>query len=317
MKLAAIDIGTVTCRLLIADVVGSSVNEICRHCAITNLGVGVDKTSYLQLDAIERVVSQIQEFVKLIDEESLKGSSSSHVRMPIVAFATSAARDAKNSSELTSRLGALGVKLSVISGKQEASLSFKGASSCFSGESLLVVDTGGGSTEVIFGKGGQEPSFSHSFNVGCRRITERFLFSDPPTPSELEQARAFVQKEMRPYFEECLSSFPSLDRIVAVAGTATSAVSIKEKMKQYNPELVHKACVSSEELRAVYEMLASKPLELRKQVVGLEPQRAGVIVAGMLILTVVLELSHMDSFTVSELDILHGILLEESTHYLL
>lgn len=319
MKCAAIDIGTVTCRLLIADVADGKLTETVRRCEITNLGVGVDKTSLLQKDAIERVVNQIKEYVVLIDQESAKASNEdSSTRMPIIAFATSAARDAKNSSELISRLEELGIKLSVISGTKEASLSFKGASSCFDNEVLMVVDIGGGSTEVIFGLAGSDPLFSHSFDIGCRRITERFLPSDPPSAKELACAAEYIEKEMTPYFIECLKKLPSsLDRVVAVAGTATSVVSVDKKMEVYDSDVVHGTVVSLDVLFRIYHLLALMPLEQRKQVVGLEPQRASVIVAGMLILAVVLKLAKMNSFTVSELDILHGILLEEPSNYLL
>ncbi len=326
MKFAAIDIGTVTCRLLIADIHHGVLTEILRRCAITNLGVGVDKTSYLQSDAIARVVNQVREYLNIIDSESEVCSEVSVniktartiTRMPIVAFATSAARDAKNSQELVAALKTLGVELSVISGTKEASLSFRGASSCFADETLLVVDIGGGSTEAIFGFAGQEPLYSHSFDIGCRRITERFLFSDPPSKGELDLARNYITSEMKPYFEKCLQTFPAhLDRVVAVAGTATSVVSIDKKMEIYDSAGVHKTVVSLDTLVSIAHMLATKPLEQRKQVIGLEPQRASVIVAGMLILEVVLNLVDKDAFTVSELDILHGILLEESNTYLL
>ncbi len=333
MKFAAIDIGTVTCRLLIADIHQGVLTEILRRCAITNLGVGVDKTSCLQHDAIACVVNQVKEYLTIIDSESeacgaacskeasAKASTKTArttARMPIVAFATSAARDAKNSQELVAALKTLGVDLSVISGTKEASLSFRGASSCFANEALLVVDIGGGSTEAIFGFAGQEPLYSHSFNIGCRRITERFLFSDPPSADELALARAYITNEMKPYFVKCLQAFPArLDRVVAVAGTATSVVSIDKKMKLYDSAAVHKTVVSLDTLVGISRMLAAKPLEQRQQVIGLEPQRAPVIVAGMLILEAILNLVDKDAFTVSELDILHGILLEESNTYLL
>ena len=123
---------------------------------------------------------------------------------------------------------------------------------------------------------------------------------------------------MTPYFIECLEKLPSsLDRVVAVAGTATSVVSVDKKMEVYDSDVVHGTVVSLDVLFRIYHSLALMPLEQRKQVVGLEPQRASVIVAGMLILAVVLKLAKMNSFTVSELDILHGILLEEPSNYLL
>lgn len=304
MLYAAIDIGTVTCRLLVCKLERGIQQELVRECRIVNLGIGVSKTGILQEDAIERVVSCVKEYCELVRAIAQKEEVPS---IPIGAVATSASRDARNAGELVSRLHEIGVDLLVIAGEVEADLSFRGASAEFPGERLVVVDVGGGSTEVIFGSAQEGVLFSHSFNIGCRRITEMFLISDPPRIEELANAREFITEELHSVLGIRFEGFFA-DRVVAVAGTATSVVSVDEAMEVYDSARVHKTVVSRETLSRVATMLAALPEEERKCVVGLEPKRAGVIVAGMLILECVLDVLGQDSFTVSESDILQGII---------
>lgn len=307
-RYAAIDIGTVTCRMLVVDVGESGLHELTREYAITNLGEGVDATGELKPEAMERVVRAIDGFLAVRD--SLSTPDYPVVRT--VAVATSAARDARNAAEFAARLRERGIELSVIPGSREAALSFSGASIDFSGERLMVVDVGGGSTEVVMGTGGAEPLCAHSFNVGCRRVTEKFLASDPPAPEELARARAWIREQMASWFADQAKEAADLERVVAVAGTATTVVSIRDRMETYDSSRVHKARVSRQELLEVYERLAALPLSARKQVVGLDPRRAPVMVAGLLILLEVLDFAGIDAFTVSETDILHGITLAVS-----
>lgn len=307
-RYAAIDIGTVTCRMLVVDVGESGLHELTREYAITNLGEGVDTTGELKPEAMERVVRAIDGFLAVRDSLS----APDHPVIRTVAVATSAARDARNAADFAARLRERGIELSVIPGSREAALSFSGASIDFSGERLMVVDVGGGSTEVVMGTGGAEPVCAHSFNVGCRRVTEKFLASDPPAPEELARARAWIREQMASWFADQAKEAASLERVVAVAGTATTVVSIRERMETYDSTRVHKARVSRQELLEVYERLAALPLSARKNVVGLDPKRAPVMVAGLLILLEVLDFAGIDAFTVSETDILHGITLAVS-----
>lgn len=307
-RYAAIDIGTVTCRMLVVDADESGLHELAREYAITNLGEGVDATGELKPEAIDRVVRAIDGFLAVRDSLS----TPDHPVVRTVAVATSAARDARNAAEFAARLRERGIELSVIPGSREAALSFSGASIDFSGERLMVVDVGGGSTEVVMGMGGVEPVCAHSFNVGCRRVTEKFLASDPPAPEELARARAWIREQMASWFADQAKEAASLERVVAVAGTATTVVSIRDCMETYDSSRVHKARVSRQELLEVYGRLAALPLSERKQVVGLDPKRAPVMVAGLLILLEVLDFAGIDAFTVSETDILHGITLAVS-----
>ena len=304
-RYGALDIGTVTCRLLVADVEDGRIFDVDKEYAITDLGVGVDATGRLSEAAIERVLVCVDRYLEVL----ARYDTPEHPVRRLIAMATSASRDAAR-CEIRGPLGKRGVTLAVIPGSREAQLTFLGASSDFPGENLLVVDIGGGSTEVVAGRFGEDPVASHSFNIGCRRVTERFFHDDPPTPDQMDAARQWIRETMAPYFEGLATAGFAIDRVVAVAGTATSVVSIREAMEVYDSSRVHKAVVAADELAAIEERLATEPLEERKATVGLDPKRAGVIVAGLVILEEVLALAGADAYTASESDILHGMIFE-------
>lgn len=303
---AAIDIGTVTCRLLVASVSPQGgISEVLRDRAITDLGQGVDETGRLAPEAIERVGVTVDRFVREITEiEEAEG-----VEIPLMAVATSASRDAENADEFKARLAEAGVELAVIPGEREAALSFAGASSAFPGERVVVVDSGGGSTEVIAGLAGGNPDRAHSFDVGCRRMTERFLNADPPSPAELARAADWARAEFADYFADLRADGLLDARMVAVAGTATSMVSMREQMKVYDRSLVHGAIVTRADVDELLNRLSAMTVEQRRHVIGLDPGRAPVIVAGVLIMQQIMSLGGIDEFTVSERDILYGIIM--------
>ena len=306
-RYAAIDIGTVTCRMLVADIDDAgALHELRREYAITNLGEDVDATGMLKPEAMRRVAEVVARYRGILEECAPTDGSP----VTVTAVATSASRDAGNADEFVSMLADLGVTLAVVPGEREAALSFAGASCDFAGERLLVVDVGGGSTELVAGQAGGRPVQAHSFNIGCRRVTEKFLAADPPAAGELDRARAWIADGMRPYFEDLRASGFALERVVAVAGTATSVVAVHERMAEYDSSRVHRSVVERPVLDEVYAQLAGATLDERRRVVGLDPGRAPVIVAGLVILQVVLDLAGMPSFTVSESDILHGIVLD-------
>lgn len=305
-RYGALDIGTVTCRLLVADVEDGRIIDVDKEYAITDLGVGVDATGRLSEAAIERVLACVDRYLEVL----ARYDTPEHPVRRLIAMATSASRDAANGPEFAARLAERGITLAVIPGSREAQLTFLGASSDFPGENLLVVDIGGGSTEVVAGRFGEDPIASHSFNIGCRRVTERFFHDDPPTAGQMDAARQWIRETMAPYFEGLATAGFAIDRVVAVAGTATSVVSIREAMEVYDSSRVHKAVVAAGELAAIEERLAAEPLEERRTTVGLDPKRAGVIVAGFVILEEVLALAGADAYTASESDILHGMIFE-------
>lgn len=305
MRLAAIDIGTVTTRLLVADVDPGGLTDIVRSTDITHLGENLSATGELSAAAMERVAEVIGRYRETMDELGVEAWR---------AVATSASRDAANGTEFLALLADRGVRPEIIEGTREAYLSFLGATRRMAENDVLVVDLGGGSTELVLGSAhGEgdgrvvEVAFGRSVDVGSKRLTELFLHSDPPTAAQLDAARAFAATELRPYFD-ALRDRPHV--MVAVAGTATSVATVDAAMVDYDPEAVHGMRVSGAALSDVLGMLSAMTLAERRGVVGLHPDRAPVIIAGVLILEVVLGLAGLDSFVVSDDDILQGILLD-------
>jgi len=304
-RLAAIDIGTVTTRLLVADVGPDSIVEIERSTDITQLGEGLTASGHLSTAAIQRVGTVVDGYVGTMRELGVEHYS---------ALATSAARDAANGSDLIGRLQAAGVTPRIIDGAREARLSFLGATAQRTGDGMLVVDCGGGSTELILGSVWAEDGArssridaARSIDVGSRRVTELFFRADPPARVELETARAWVAGEVRGYFDR-LDYRPR--EMIGLAGTATSLAAIRLGLVTYDSARVHGFELTGADLSELLEQLASVPLSARREVVGLHPERAGVIVAGALIYETVLALSGLDRMIVSEHDLLYGILLD-------
>ncbi len=305
-RLAAIDIGTVTTRLLVADVSPGGIAEVERSTDITHLGEGLTATARLAPGAMQRVADLVGGYCRTMERLGVERH---------VAMATSASRDAENSDEFRALLARHGIEPQIIAGSREAELAFLGATAEREGEGLLVVDCGGGSTELVLGDvaiddGGSRKArieAARSIDVGSRRMTELFLRSDPPTYTELEEARAWAAGELRGYFDR-LDERPR--QMLGLAGTATSLVAIKLGLEHYDASLVHNAVLSGSDLADLLETLAGLPLERRKEVVGLHPGRASVIVAGTLIFETVMALAGLDSMVVSEHDILYGILLD-------
>lgn len=307
---AAIDIGTVTSRLLVADVdTGGVVTEVARRSVITHLGEGWTKTGRLSEAGMQRVADAVSGFVAEARELGVER---------LVAVATSASRDADNGEEFLGKLEQAGVRPEIISGKREAYLSFLGATYGLCDERLLVADVGGGSTELVLGSSCDlddgryvDIETARSIDVGSRRLTELFLHHDPPGHEEMDAASAWVADELRGYF----SGIKQPPReMVAVAGTATSLAAIDLQLDPYDPERIHGYRLSGPSLLDILEHLASLPLEQRERVVGLEPERAGVIVGGALILQAVMAYAGVASTLVSEHDILYGMVLDLDGH---
>jgi exopolyphosphatase/guanosine-5'-triphosphate,3'-diphosphate pyrophosphatase len=304
-RIAAIDVGTVTTRLLVADVAPDGITEVERSTDITHLGAGLSASGALSQDAMARVADVLGRYAERLEATGVEA---------VRAIATSASRDAANGAEFGALAEARGVRLEIVPGAREAELSFLGTTYELRGDGQLVVDCGGGSTELVLGGVGGERAerearivAARSFDVGSRRMTELYLASDPPRPSELAAARAWAAEELRPFFER---TDERARRMIAVAGTATSLAAIDLGRATYDPALVHGHVLTGSALAELLEMLAALPLDRRREVVGLHPERAGVIVAGALILETVLALAGLDELTVSEHDILYGILLD-------
>lgn len=301
MKLASIDIGTNTTRLLIAEATGKqTLNTILRLAKITRLGEGVSSSRAFKPEAIKRTVAVLAEYQMMIEEEGV-----STVRV----VATSAARDAKNASEFIEQVGQIGFKVEILAGEEEAKFAFSGATHSLKSLPLdhryLVIDIGGGSTEFILGRE-EKIEQLYSFDLGSVRLTEMFFQHDPPLSSGLEQARQFISSETEKTFQR-LDPFPLA--AIGVAGTVTTIAAVKQKMVTYDPEKIHRSKLTVAEIERVLQLFLSLPLEERKKLPGLEPARADVIVAGTLILLESLRLLGLAEITVSEHDLLDGLIL--------
>ncbi len=295
MRVAAIDIGTNTTRLLVADVVDGRVKEIDRRSEITKLGEGVDASGSLAEAAMNRVRATMDSYASAISQcETTTG------------VLTSATRDAANGAEFVEEIRSrYGVDARVIDGDTEARLTFLGATSdrAPSSTPLLVIDIGGGSTEFVIGNG-DTVSFHVSTQAGVVRQTERHLHHDPPTVSELT---AFSQ-EVRAIIEAGVpSDVLGLGAAgVAVAGTATQCAAVAQSLVPYDPARVHGYNLSLITCQKLFDQLSAMPLAQRAAVAGMHPKRALTIVAGIVILIEAMRAFGLESVEVSEHDILYG-----------
>lgn len=305
---AAVDIGTNSTRLLVCSVTEPldggrpELADLERHSIVTRLGDGVDSSGRLSEAAMERVLSVLEDYRKIID------------LYPVVSATgvlTSAGRDATNGPELCdSILQRTGIDVRLIGGDEEANLSFAGATSevAADGRTLLVVDVGGGSTELITGSVGHV-GFHTSLDAGVVRHSERYLHSDPPTAAELESASAEVRSLLDAKVPADVRD--SVDACIAVAGTATTLSAIDQELEPYDPTRVHGSEVTLSRSRELLERIASLPLAERREVAGLHPDRAATAVAGAVILCEVLEAFELLEFTASEHDVLRGEILRQ------
>jgi exopolyphosphatase / guanosine-5'-triphosphate,3'-diphosphate pyrophosphatase len=297
---AAIDCGTNSTRLLVADENGG---ELIRLMRITRLGQGVDRENTLAPEAIARTVDVLREF-----RRSMDGFGVDRVRM----VATSAVRDAQNGAVFTEAAReAVGTDPEVLSGLDEGKLAYRGASADldpFEGDTL-VVDIGGGSTEITLGRGGTVSSVS--LQLGCVRLTERFLTSDPPTPDEVVATRIAIADALT-WGEQRMPELLGLDtrrRLVGLAGTVSTLASLKLKIAAYDADRLHHATLSISEVVDLCAMLASLSAAERSRLVGMVPGREDVILGGALVLEVVAARYQCPEVIVSEKDILDGIVL--------
>jgi exopolyphosphatase/guanosine-5'-triphosphate,3'-diphosphate pyrophosphatase len=296
--IAVIDIGTNSTRLLVARVEDGRVAELERKSKVTRLGQDVDSTGRLADEAVERVFAVLEEYKRLIEE---------HGAGRTVALATSAVRDSENGDEFRDGVhDRFGFDLRTISGDEEARLTFLGATSARDEReaSTLVIDIGGGSTELVTGRPGADPDFHVSTQAGSVRQTERHLHDDPPAPGQTEALR----REVRAIVEDAVPADvrDSVTHGIAVAGTATQLAAIDLGLAERDRGRVHGHVMKRDSVRRMLDQLASVPLDERRLTRGLDPDRAPTIVAGAAILVEVMEAFGLDEVEASERDILHG-----------
>ena len=298
---AAIDIGTNSVRLLVAEVdgrdPGAPLTTLDRRMRITRLGQGVNAARWLAPEAIERTLTVLREYRAVFEALGVD-----RVR----ATATSAARDAENRDDFFGpATEVLGVRPELLSGEDEARLSFSGATSGLHAPTpYLVVDIGGGSTEFVFGTGA--PEALCSLDVGCVRITERWLPSDPPAPEELSNAISAVRDELADLARE-LPQLREAATVIGLAGTVTTVAAIEQGLAEYDRDRIHHFRLTHDAAEDVFRTLAIESIEERRHNPGLEPERADVIVGGAVVLVSIFRTFGFEEILVSESDILDGL----------
>jgi exopolyphosphatase/guanosine-5'-triphosphate,3'-diphosphate pyrophosphatase len=294
MRIAVVDIGSNSTRLLVADVDDGAATQLARRTNVTRLADGVDTTGRLSDEAIGRVERTLADYRKAIEEL--------HAEVTIGVL-TSAVRDAANGEEFVARVREVyGIDARVINGDEEARLTFLGATDGREdAEHVAVVDIGGGSTEIVTGAG-----FRTSVQMGVVRYTERYLHHDPPEPEELQRLTAAVREVLG----AVLPVRSQVQTLIAVAGTATTAAAIAHEVEPYDPARIHGTHVPEGALEEMLARLALLPNAERREVPGLHPDRAPTIVAGITILLECTRAFGLDEIEVSEHDILLGAALD-------
>ena len=339
MLLAAIDIGTVTARLALAQVEDDHVIRMAKYTEIVNLGEGVDKTKRLLPEAIHRCVGCVSSYV---DHARKEGAEA------VVCTLTSAARDAENAPDLGMGLASLGLEPMIIPGEIEGALTFLGVSHDFENHRILVADSGGGSTELVVGTllgqavtqssaqpetkdagqpvdqsidqqlGGQQLdiNFVESVDLGCRRLTERFnLSSDYPSTEDIDGAHQMAAQMMSESIGRAQQQCAAPELLVGVGGTATSLIAIRDHLDPYDPSKVHLNHISLDEVKQIEGLLASKTLKERENITGLQAKRAPVMLAGTILLAELMKNSGFKHLVVSESDLLFGLVITAAAVY--
>ena len=297
MRVAAIDCGTNSIRLLIADIEGNNFREVIRTMQIVRLGQGVDQSGEFHPDAIARTLAAVDLFAAEIAKRGVQ---------KIRFCATSATRDATNRHLFVDGVRErLGIEPEVISGDEEASLSFTGAIQDLSPADgpFLVVDIGGGSTEFVFGTTHVE--HAKSVNIGCVRMTERHFTSDPASTTEIDGARADIKEAITK--AAALVPITTAKTLIAVAGTATTVAAAALGLTEYDRYAIHLARVSAEHTHEVADMFLTASREARSALGYMHPGRVDVIPAGALVLSEIMKATGAKAFVASESDILDGI----------
>ena len=334
MLLAAIDIGTVTARLALAQVEDGRVIRMAKYTEIVNLGEGVDTTKRLLPEAIHRCVGCVSSYV---DHARKEGAEA------VVCTLTSAARDAENAPDLGMGLASLGLEPMIIPGEIEGALTFLGVSHDFENHRILVADSGGGSTELVVGTlagqpaaqdagqsagqpaaqgagqqlggqqlGGQQLdiNFVESVDLGCRRLTERFnLSSDHPSAEGIDGAHKMAAQMMSEAIGRAQQQCAAPELLVGVGGTATSLIAVRDHLDPYDPAKVHLNHISLDEVLQIEGLLASKTLKEREDITGLQAKRAPVMLAGTILLAELMKNSGFKHLAVSESDLLFGLVI--------
>jgi exopolyphosphatase/guanosine-5'-triphosphate,3'-diphosphate pyrophosphatase len=316
LRLASLDLGTNSTRLLVADCDGSRTRTVDRRMKITRLGEGVDRSHQLLPAAVARTEAAVAEFARAMLPLEPAG---------VTAAATSVLRDSFNGQEfLDAAERLLSCRPRILQGDEEARLSFLGAASDLEGlvpggeGKLLVFDIGGGSTELIVGDYPVAPDdgelaegvIVRSVDVGCVRMTERFLASaDPPSPVSVGRMESFLVSRLKAVVEWLLTG-REIVLAVGLAGTVTTLSGIEQGLREYDTDRIHHSRLSRKGVEDLFLQLARAPIAERKEIMGLEPGRADIIVGGAAVLRVIMDVAGLEEVLVSEKDILDGLVID-------
>lgn len=305
MKYAVIDMGSNSIRLMIADVLDGELGKVEKHLEMTRLGARVNETQKLTEKSMADTIEAVSKFKRMAESEKA---------IILGAFATSAVRDAENGQAFGKRVfEETGVKVNIISGAEEAELGFKGVckglGKALQTQRFVIIDIGGGSTELIVGEG-EEMLYRKSFNVGVVRMTGKHITTDPITPTEVMT----LTEDVKTILQEGILAVKELgpSAAIGIGGTATTFGAIELQMTRYDRDGIHNSYVSSEHLLTTVELLERLSIEEKRQLAGLMPKRADVIYAGGVILRHLVSALDLDGFYVSDFDNLEGILAAEN-----
>ena len=300
LRIAAIDIGTVSSRLALATVADGVITALDKRTVITDLGEGVDATGRFTEAAVARVLDACRGFRAQIDAFHAKGVS---------CTLTSAARDAQNAAVLLDGLRALGFEPQVIAGEIEARLTFYGVAHAFPAQRILVADSGGGSTELALGlfMPGSPLAFDHvrSLDIGCRRMTDRFLTPAPASVEQIERGARWARDVFEPYWREGAGDVAP-ERLVAVGGTVTTLVALVHGLAKYDPSFVHLHGLSLDEVEGAIERMRGLDAEGIAKLPGVQPKRARVLLGGAVVIRELMRTGGFNELTVSENSLLAG-----------
>lgn len=302
MKIGTIDIGTNSMRLLTAQYKDGIIIDRKKYVNTTRIGQGVDSNGYISKEAINRNIQALKEFKAICDEYNCDY---------VCCMGTSALRDSKNSKEFVELAKEVAnVKVDIITGEKESNLGFLGVLEGLENndsEEILVIDIGGGSTEFIVGdKNGV--NFCKSENIGALRLTEKFLKNEIVSDEELKQTIDFINQTIKNTID--IIKNRNIKKLVGIGGTVTSVSAMNQKLEVYSMEKVHNSKICKKELDEILQMLKNMTTEDKKRLKGLQPKRADIITAGVVILDMIMKNLELDEIIVSEYDNLEGLMCQ-------
>lgn len=299
-KYAAIDIGTNSMRLLLADVENGKIVKRQKYINTTRIGSSVDKDRKISEEGIVRNIDALNKFAQQAKEYGAE---------KILAMATSAVRDAKNGSEFIKRAyEESGVDIKIISGEAEATLGYKGVVAGFkNNSSIVVIDIGGGSTEFILGEGSKLKE-AKSLDIGAVRMTERYITTDPVSLVEYNKLEENIKEEVIGSVGGAFNTINTNHNLIGIGGTITTLASLHQELEPYDPDKIHNYKLTLKEITHLKQKLLKLKVEEIKNLKGIHPKRADIILAGITILSVIMENLGLEQITVSEYDNLEGMI---------